>query len=328
MARSRPTIRDVAGAAGVSVATVSHALNDKGRLDIRTRERVRQIATELGYNPNPRARALRTGSGNTIGIVSSLIVDGTPGHDSTMDWYMRTAVAAANECLAQGYALTLVPPSDQQNWAQSLAVDGALLVDPDHDDPAIAALVARGLPVIVISGDATRDDVTTVTLDRASAVSCAMRHFAARDRVNPALLVESSGRQSAEGTRLAFVAWCAERGITPRVAVAPAADAKSAAGYAATLDLLRNHPDTDAIYSPLDLLAHGAAAALIAADRTDVALVTAEGMIARLSNPPMTAVDTKRELQAATATRMLIAQLRTGIRPPSQIFTADLIVRD
>jgi DNA-binding LacI/PurR family transcriptional regulator len=94
------------------------------------------------------------------------------------------------------------------------------------------------------------------------------------------------------------------------------------------IELLRRFPDTDCIYAPLDSIAHGVAAALVTLGRTDIALITAEGMFARMSTPPLTAIDTKREQQAVAATRMLTAQLRTGSRASSEVFTADLIVRD
>ncbi|WP_067569617.1 LacI family DNA-binding transcriptional regulator [Nocardia acidivorans] len=328
MAASRPTIRDVAAAAGVSVATVSHALNGKGRIDARTRERIQRIAVDLGYQANPRARALRTGAGNTLGIVASLMSDESADRDSRMDWYMRTAVAAAAESLARGYALTLVPPSDQRNWVQTLAVDGVLLVDPDPADGLVTALVERGMPTVIISGDAENDEVATVSLDRASAVACAMTHFRARGHSRPALVIDSGKRQTAAGTHHAFVDWCALHAITPRVAVADASAAREEAGRAATLELLQRFPDTDCVYAPLDAIARGVARALAESGRADISLITAEGMIARLSHPPLTAIDTKREAQAVEATRLLIDLIRTGIRPASTVFTADLIVRD
>ena len=55
---SRVRIYDVAKAAGVSVATASKALNDTGRMTDETRERVKRVATELGFRPNAMARAL------------------------------------------------------------------------------------------------------------------------------------------------------------------------------------------------------------------------------------------------------------------------------
>ena len=65
----RPTIRDVASAVGVSVTTVSHALNDKGRVDASTRERVRTTADRLGYRPDRTALRLRLGRSGTLALL-------------------------------------------------------------------------------------------------------------------------------------------------------------------------------------------------------------------------------------------------------------------
>src|SRR6185295_14136328 len=64
----RAGIRDVAAAAGVSITTVSDALNGKGRLPDETRSRVREVADRLGYRPSAAARTLRTGRSGLIGL--------------------------------------------------------------------------------------------------------------------------------------------------------------------------------------------------------------------------------------------------------------------
>ena len=65
----RATIRDIANKAAVSPASVSLALNEKGNLNEQTRVRIKSIARELGYIPNPLARGLRGGRTGTIGVV-------------------------------------------------------------------------------------------------------------------------------------------------------------------------------------------------------------------------------------------------------------------
>ena len=146
----RPTIKDVASVAGVSVTTVSHALNDKGRVDDGTRQRIKDIAIELGYSANPRARALRTGGGRTIGLITGLEADQSPDRDSRFDWYMRTAFAGAAEALRLGYALVLMPPSDQQAWVRELTVDGVLVIDPEPEGELVPQLLGRNLSLIHI----------------------------------------------------------------------------------------------------------------------------------------------------------------------------------
>ena len=62
-------IRDVARQAGVSIATVSAALNGKGPVSEETRRRVWQAAEAVGYSPNAIARSLRLGKSRLIGVV-------------------------------------------------------------------------------------------------------------------------------------------------------------------------------------------------------------------------------------------------------------------
>src|SRR5437763_1426740 len=67
--RERATIRDVAGAAGVSIATVSLALSDNPAVAETTKEKVRREASRLGYSPSAVGRALQAKRTNTVGLV-------------------------------------------------------------------------------------------------------------------------------------------------------------------------------------------------------------------------------------------------------------------
>src|SRR5207237_2498312 len=64
-----PTIREVAREAGVSIATVSHALSGKRPVSARTRNRIARAVERLGYRPNPIAAAMTTGRTRTLGVV-------------------------------------------------------------------------------------------------------------------------------------------------------------------------------------------------------------------------------------------------------------------
>ncbi|WP_245571197.1 LacI family DNA-binding transcriptional regulator [Neorhizobium alkalisoli] len=67
----RVTIHDLATAAGVSVSTVSKALNDNGRMAAETRARIKRIATEIGFRPNALARGLLSSRSFTIGLLTN-----------------------------------------------------------------------------------------------------------------------------------------------------------------------------------------------------------------------------------------------------------------
>ena len=65
----KPTINDIARIAGVSKKTVSRVINDSPSLSGETRDKVKAVIDELGYVPNPQARALALGRNFLIGLV-------------------------------------------------------------------------------------------------------------------------------------------------------------------------------------------------------------------------------------------------------------------
>ena len=101
--QGRPTLRDVAGHAGVSVTTASVALNDKRdgiRVTDDTRARVRAAAAELGYTPNAVARDLRAQRSRTIGFLSEEV--------TTTPFAVSMLAAAQSEAARNGYLLSIV----------------------------------------------------------------------------------------------------------------------------------------------------------------------------------------------------------------------------
>ena len=155
----RPTIRDVAGAAGVSVGTASHALNGTGRVAAATRERVAAVADRLGYRPDPRARALRSARTTTLGLV--LPID--PGaHRSGeflgADFYLELAGAAAQAAFVRDHGLLLLPSPRDSADLERFVVDGAMLSDPEPNDARLRMLDALGIPTITLERDLAQPD--------------------------------------------------------------------------------------------------------------------------------------------------------------------------
>jgi LacI family transcriptional regulator len=70
---SEPTIHDIARALNISASTVSRALNDNSRISLKTRDKIKALALEMGYRPNSLASNLRNKKSKTIGIVVPLI---------------------------------------------------------------------------------------------------------------------------------------------------------------------------------------------------------------------------------------------------------------
>ena len=138
-------IRDVARAAGVSITTVSHALNEKGGVSEETRRRVREVATELGYRPDPRGRQLASGRTGLIALTVSM-PDGVHAPVEEFAHNANLIDAATSTAIARGLALVIVPAGEVSIWDR-LPLDGLIVVDPVPDDPAIREL-GRGTPIV------------------------------------------------------------------------------------------------------------------------------------------------------------------------------------
>lgn len=113
----RPPVimRDVAKAAGVSIATVSHVVNDNpnARIGDAARERVRRAIKELGYRPNALAKTLGTGSSKFIGLVADAI--------ATTPFAGHIIQGAQDEAWKHGYVL-LVTNTDGNEGVEAQAI--------------------------------------------------------------------------------------------------------------------------------------------------------------------------------------------------------------
>ncbi|WP_320669136.1 LacI family DNA-binding transcriptional regulator [Patulibacter defluvii] len=258
-----PTVADIAARSGVSKATVSHALNGSGRVNPNTRERVLQVAAELGYSANVHARNLATGRHMTV----ALQVSGPAGRLLVPDsaYYIEVLNSAAATALARGYVPMLTPTSISAPAADALAVDGALIIDPGRNDVLFSTLRARGRRVVTTgrpmqaAGDASWVDNDHVTLTR-----LVLDHFVASGYERPALLTTSSSHSYAQDLVRGYRAWIAEHD-TPELLVQMRGTPTAERAIAGAADLLSRRPRPDAIYATFDIFALGALRAATAA---------------------------------------------------------------
>ncbi len=148
----RPTISDIARAAGVSIAIVSYALNGKPGVSPATRDRVLRIADEYGWRPSAAARSLRTSS-KTVGLA---VIEGDSS--STNSSHFVEFLAGIQSALAgDGLSLMvhLVDSAEQAaqsftNWWAERRFDGFLITDVRTNDPRIAAVNRFRIPAVAL----------------------------------------------------------------------------------------------------------------------------------------------------------------------------------
>jgi LacI family transcriptional regulator len=145
------SLKDVAGAAGVSVTTVSRLLNGSLDLPFETKKRIEDAIRELNYQPNPHARRLSRGRSDTIGLVVPDIANP----------FFATLVAAVEEeadrrGLAVSLYATLNRPGREIAYLQLIErnhVDGLIFVTNHPDDGQLASLINRTGKVVVVDED-------------------------------------------------------------------------------------------------------------------------------------------------------------------------------
>lgn len=310
----RITIADVARAAAVSPTTVSHALNGRGQVDARTRERVAQAAAALGYRPNRHAQRLRTGGANMIVLLSSMPFS-VAGGPSRLGFLMEIAAVAAAAALERGLAMVLAPPLETGSTPLDLMdVDGALVIEPSADDPNLAALRQRGLPVVSIGRQGGTDDpVPYVGLHSREATALLLEHLLAQGARRIALIVGSAERNSYAQAQLAYDAMASAHGM-PRLCVRVDEALGEEGGFAAARELLEREPAIDAFCVPVDAFATGVARFLAQAGRQvpdEVMIATRyDGIRARTSEPPLTAINLHLDEVAHLAIDLLFDHLR------------------
>jgi DNA-binding LacI/PurR family transcriptional regulator len=328
MAIRRPTIRDVATAAGVSPTTVSHALNGKGRIDPATRERISRAATRLGYRPDRTARRLRSGRSGTIALLLPT-VEQDIAHDEmlALDYYMRLAGAAARAAFATGHPVLLTPPLRTVDDLRDVAVDGGIVCDPTLDDPRVGLFEALELPVVTVERDPTRPDHRWVVraVNEANAREL-LETLAAAGVRRPALLASAGGWSWADETEAAYRAWCEDRGVEPMVERTSMRTQERSAYEAAGRLLDRARPD--AIVAQAERYTGGVLRAarergLGVPDQLQVAAAV-DSAQARDADPPVTAIDLQPDVQGAAAATMLV-ELLAGREPPGPQITPAVV---
>ncbi|MBO9627287.1 MAG: LacI family DNA-binding transcriptional regulator [Microbacterium sp.] len=172
----RATIADVARAAGVATSTASVVFSGKAKVAPATRERVLAAAADLGYaGPDPRAASLRRGRSGIVAVVLE-------GHlrAAFLDPVTTAMMDGLTDGLASLSAGILLMRDDEHGEGASLAnapVDAVVLIGCSVRTKASLEIVrGRGLPVVVIEGDAG-EGIPRITLDNTEAAADVARHL-------------------------------------------------------------------------------------------------------------------------------------------------------
>ncbi len=338
MAKTRPTITDVARDSGVSIATVSYVINNGPRnVDSHTKARVEASMGRLRYYPNTIARALTNKRLNAIGVVfphpyPSVFTD--PYFISIMDGIVREAARRhQNVMLYTGLEWN---GNDSLPAFRDRRVDGLILIAMLTDSTIVPALLEAELQFVQINGQAAGAAASNVDIDNSRAVREVIGHLARLGHRRIALL---GGQMTSPSTRPRWEGYrqgMQEHGLPVDPALVLEGTYDRAWGREGMTRLLASETRPTAVFAGGDGIAEGVYE--VCRDRgiripADLSVVGFDDTPAAAHlDPPLTSVRQPLAQMGSLAAALLLDQLETRrseeLPPaPQMVLPSELIVR-
>jgi DNA-binding LacI/PurR family transcriptional regulator len=246
----RPTIYDVARAAGVSKSLVSLVLRGSSGVSPASRVAVEKAIRTLGYRPSGAARDLAAARTNLIAVLIE---------DYSNPWFVELLRGATSTLTPLGYRMTVLdtstiaPVDTAVDAVLSMRAEG--IVVACEVPPALSSPL--GSPALVVAGARTEtgSGIDSVANDEALGARLMAEHLLSLGHRDMAFLGAAGG--AAATRRDHFVAFARSRGRTVRV-IDDTGPATERAGFDNAMHVLGAHPDVTAIFAANDVMAIGA----------------------------------------------------------------------
>jgi LacI family transcriptional regulator len=334
----RITIRELARLSGVSVGTVSRALN--GYADVRpeTRERIMRLAHELDYTPAAAARSLVTQRSHVIGV----FMETGEGHPDLQHPFFHEVLGGLKQRVgAQGFDLLLFAserpgngygPHSYLKRARHHSVDGVALIGLDPEDPEVRRLTRAEVACVGIDMDLEGTNVEVVMSDNVAGAEAAVRHLHdlghRRVATITGMLESRPGIDRLRGYRAAAQAL----GLGYRDEYVAYGDFYAESGRELTARLLALPEPPTAIFAAADMMAIGAIRAVAEAGLRvpeDISIVGFDDIqLAPHVNPPLTTIRQDKLGLGGAAGDALVARIAGDPgRSPLHQLPVELVVR-
>ncbi len=330
----RATIKDIARIAGVTPATVSMALNDSGRISAKTRERIREIALQLDYHPNPMARGLVARRTHLIGVILIEVADS----------FFKDILRGLEDAFQpRDFGLILnVTNGDPEREKRSILFQSekrvdALVIEPTmklENREILQNLAQRGMPILTILHSTWGWGNSSVSVNNEQGARDATAFLAETGRRiahlrGPADSVEAQARL--RGYKKALKESGLES-LPELVAENDSGRYTLEEGYRQMTRILQSGaPRPDGVFAASDSLAWGALRAIMDAGLRvpeDIEVVGFDDIeIASLCRPPLTTI-AQPKYQLGKQSGELLMQMIEKPRPVKQVLKSELVVRE
>lgn len=307
----RVTLKEVATAAGVSLATASKALNGRADVSRETRDRVERAARGLNFTPNAVAKQLAAGRSFSVGLITS---------DLDGRFSIPILMGAENAFGSNRMSVLLCDAREdsirERVHLESLLarnVDGLIVVG-SRTDPRPSLGPDIPVPVVYAYAPSDAPGDCSIVCDNVGAGELVARHLLSLEHRKIAMILGDSSYAATHDRLTGVTQVLAAEGLD---LVGPKdlfGSWSEQWGRAATAELLELHPDIDAIICASDQIARGSLDELRALGRRvpeDVAVASFDNweILATGSNPQLTSVDMNFEALGRAAALQILAAL-------------------
>ena len=325
---NRPTLADVAAAAGVSRSLASLALRGEGNVRAETRARVEKAAQDLDYRPNLAARSLASSRTATLGAIVG---------DVSNPLQAQIAKHTAIEAEALGYPTIVSLDADTDEKAahalESLLahrVAGVILIESPYEKPAIAEIAER-IPSVYIGRLLKIVEIDSVTTDHVAGAALAVDHLVA-EGCRSIIHVGGGASPGAERMRQGYRAAMERHGIGDLAKIIEAGFTVDAGAVAGRTICEAPEPLPDAIFAANDLAAIGVMNVAIQHGISIPSQIRIVGyddvMLARTETLSLSTVNQPARELAIRGVRQMVRRLEDPDTPVTkQLVTPQLIVR-
>jgi LacI family transcriptional regulator len=325
------SVKDVARHAGVSIGTVSNAMNHPEKVAPETVGRVRRSIEELGFVRNAAARQLRDGKSKTVGFVLL---------DVRSQFFADVARGAETRASEDGLSIILgngdVDPERELAYLdifEQQRVRGILISPIGDVTPRLVTLRERGMPTVLVDRSSSDPTFSSVTVDDVAGGRMAVEHLISEGRSRIAFVGGPlSTRQVADRLQGAESAVRAHAGVTLEIVLL---DSLSViAGRKAGVDIASRAVLPDAIFAANDLVATGVLHSLMLQNvgvrvPEDIALIGYDDIdFASAAIVPLSSIRQPASLIGHTALEVLLEEIESpSLAPRHIVFQPELVVR-
>ena len=338
MPSARPTIKELARLSGVSVGTVSRALNGYTDVSAETRERIVRLARELDYTPAAAARTLVTERSHVIG----LFLDTGEGHPDVQHPFFHEVLAGLKDMLgAAGFDLLLFASEQPGNGygphsylkrARHHRVDGVVLMGTDASDPEVERLLRSEVACVGVDMPISGANNRSVMSDNVAGGALAVRHLAELGHTRIATITGLIETAPARDRLRGYREEIQRLGLAYRDDYVVYGDYYVDSGSTGMEALLALEEPPTALFAASDLMAAGALGAIGRAGLRapgDMAVVGFDDIgFAALTEPPLTTLRQDKAGLGAAAGEVLVSLIGEAPDPQAAVtLPVELVVR-